>query len=472
MPGRGNVGGLMLTSSMDNEANGWGEAQAPVLAESPLDSLSAEQVEAAFQARVADLRASGWLVEHLPRDLFTPQAVASSIPEGIQRIVRMEQEYAELEARRSRELANLARMSVAEAGKGADPAMAYRSLAAELGMAAHLSERTFQARISNAETLVQDFPRTLAALETGTIGVGHARVIVECGLPIGDPALRATYESAVIDRAVDLTPGRLRKQARLAATRLAEVSFEDRHQLAVEDRAVRLQELEDGMSEIIHTLPTVFAVPMLDRLTEQAKAIKAANPDEPRTLDQIRADLMCELVLTGQPSGCPDAPHAAGIGIRAEVSIVIPALTLLGQGQEPATIAGRGPIGMAEALKLAAQAPSLIRLLTDPVSGQVLAADTYRPSKKLRRFIRGRDRRCRCPFCTRTASHGDLDHTLAWEHGGTTTADNLALLCRGCHILKHLPGWSVKQVSPGVLEWTSPHGIVATDYPDTPITFK
>ncbi|WP_157155537.1 HNH endonuclease signature motif containing protein [Diaminobutyricimonas sp. LJ205] len=457
---------------MGNEANGWGEAQAPVLAESPLDSLSAEQIEAAFQARVADLRASGWLVGRLPRDPFTPQAVAGSIPEGIQRIVRMEQEQAELEARKSRELANLARMSVAEAGKGADRGLVYRSLAAELAMAAHLSERTFQARINDAETLVQDFPRTLAALETGTIGVGHARVIIECGLPIGDPTLRATYESAVIDRAVDLTPGRLRKQARLAATRLAEVSFEDRHQLAVEDRAVRLQELDDGMSEIIHTLPTVFAVPMLDRLTEQAKAIKAANPDEPRTLDQIRSDLMCELVLTRQPSGCPGAPHAAGVGIRAEVSIVIPALTLLGQGDEPATIAGRGPIGMAEALKLAAQAPSLIRLLTDPVSGQVLAADTYRPSKKLRRFIRGRDRRCRCPWCTRTASHGDLDHTLAWEHGGTTTPENLALLCRGCHILKHFPGWSVKQISPGVLEWSSPHGIVATDYPDTPITFQ
>jgi hypothetical protein len=166
------------------------------------------------------------------------------------------------------------------------------------------------------------------------------------------------------------------------------------------------------------------------------------------------------------------APHAAGVGIRAEVSIVIPMLTLLGKAEEPATIAGRGPIGIDDALRLAAGAPSLIRLLTDPVSEQVLAVDTYRPSRKLRRFIRGRDRRCRCPVCTRAASRGDIDHTLAWEHDGKTKAENLALLCPGCHTLKHLPGWSVKQISPGVLEWTSPHGIVATDYPDTPITFQ
>lgn len=127
---------------------------------------------------------------------------------------------------------------------------------------------------------------------------------------------------------------------------------------------------------------------------------------------------------------------------------------------------------MKDALRLAGDATSFIRILTDPVSEQVRAVDTYRPSEKLRRFIRARDGRCRCPFCTRAATRGDIDHTLARQHGGKTETDNLALLCLGCHTLKHLPGWSVKQISPGVLEWTTPHGIVATDVPDTPITFR
>jgi hypothetical protein len=177
-------------------------------------------------------------------------------------------------------------------------------------------------------------------------------------------------------------------------------------------------------------------------------------------------------VLTGQPSGCPDAPHAAGVGIRPEVSVVIPMLTLLGQGEEPATIAGRGPIGLQEALRLAGQAPVLIRILTDPIGTQVRAVDTYRPSQKLRRFIRARDGRCRCPFCSRTTAQFDIDHTRAWEHHGKTQDDNLALLCPGCHTLKHLPGWSVRQTGPGVLEWTSPHGFTATDRPDNPIRFE
>jgi hypothetical protein len=447
--------------------------------EPPPDPITPEELDAAMQALIADYVDPEAVTECKGpeplaglRDPIAGFDEPDLIAAGIRRVVRLQQRKAALEAEEARELAGLARLSIAEAGSGADRSMVYRSLAGELALACNLSERTFQARIGDAEILVEKFPQTMTAMEAGTISTGHARVVVEGGLPIDDPVLRGRFERAVLERAGELTPGRLRKQARLAAAQIAEVGFEERHARAVEDRSVRMVELDDGMAEVIHTVPTVYAVAMLDRLTEQAKAIKAANPDEPRSLDQIRADLMTELVLTGQPTGCPDAPHTAGVGIRAEVSIVIPMLTLLGKGTEPASIAGAGPIGMAEALRLAGETDVWVRLLTDPVDEQVRAVDTYRPSRKLRRFIRGRDKRCRCPFCTRAALHGDLDHTHAWEHDGKTEDGNLALLCKRCHILKHLPGWKVRQVSPGVLEWTSPHGFVALDRPDTPIRFQ
>jgi hypothetical protein len=35
--------------------------------------------------------------------------------------------------------------------------------------------------------------------------------------------------------------------------------------------------------------------------------------------------------------------------------------------------------------------------------------------------------------------------------------------------LKHQTDWTVKQISPGILEWTSPLGRVITDYPDSDI---
>ncbi len=399
---------------------------------------------------------------------------------GIDRVVGIRAAMSAMQAEELRELAALQQLAAnaavrraTEAGSapGRDREVAHRTLVAELAVACRVSDRTMAARLADAEIMVTGFPSTVQALADGAITLGHARVIAEHGAAVTEPALRARFEDAVLTRAITVTPGRLRRVAQLAAARLGEVSFEERHRLARESRNVLVMESSDGMSQLIHTLPTVFAEAIRDRLTEQAKAITASNPNDPRTLDQLRSDLATELLLTGEPSGCEDAPHAAGIGIRAEVSIVIPALTLLGQGDEPATITGRGPIALDDAKRLAADVPSLLRIITDPVSGMVLAVDTYRPSEQLRRFLRIRDGRCRFPSCNRDPRRCDIDHTFDAHYGGATEASNLECLCRNHHTLKHHGGWKVEQTSPGVLEWTGPHGIALTDHPDTPVRF-
>lgn len=58
---------------------------------------------------------------------------------------------------------------------------------------------------------------------------------------------------------------------------------------------------------------------------------------------------------------------------------------------------------------------------------------------------------------------------LEYSKGGATDAGNLEGLCKGHHDIKHFPGWSVRHIEPGVLEWVTPHGIVATDRPDTKV---
>jgi hypothetical protein len=141
---------------------------------------------------------------------------------------------------------------------------------------------------------------------------------------------------------------------------------------------------------------------------------------------------------------------------------VIPALTLLGHGNEPATLAGRGPIDLDTACRLAGEASELVRVLTHPVTGMAIAADTYHPTASLRRYLAARDHHCRFPTCNRDARWCDIDHTIAWADGGTSTPDNLAHLCRGHHTIKHHGGWTVRQTSPGMLEWTSPRGRTVT----------
>jgi hypothetical protein len=425
-----------------------------------------EQTSIAPEAIPVDPHAAD--VDLLFELMVSELSAVSPFRDGVERLGRIEAVRAALFAEEAVELMGLVQSALAEAGSGVATDLVVRSVATEIAIARRVSDRTIRSKISEAWDLVEGFPMTLHALECGTLSVAHARVIVGEGLLIRDDRRRVDYESAVLERADAVTPGRLRRLARAAASSIAEVSFEERHEKAREERSVSCTELEDGMSEVIAVIPTILAEGVMDRLTQLGNAVKAANPDDPRTLGQVRADLFCDLVLTGQPSG---DPHG-GIGaIRAEVSILIPALTLLGQSQEPATILGKGPIDLEDALHLAAEAPSLVRVITDPVSGQVLSTDNYRPGEALRRYLRMRDGRCRCPSCNRSARRSDIDHTIPYSEGGPTEAGNLAHLCPGHHTIKHLPGWSVRQLEPGVLEWTTPHGIVAIDRPDTPVRF-
>ena len=53
----------------------------------------------------------------------------------------------------------------------------------------------------------------------------------------------------------------------------------------------------------------------------------------------------------------------------------------------------------------------------------------------LRRAVAARDRGC--ARCGRPPSWCETHHLIPWEHGGPTTLDNLALVCRACHRLRY-----------------------------------
>ena len=110
------------------------------------------------------------------------------------------------------------------------------------------------------------------------------------------------------------------------------------------------------------------------------------------------------------------------------------------------------------------------RLLADPVSGTLsdISEQRYRPSATLERAVRARDVTCRFPGCRRSAlgtgSGTDLDHTVPWPVGSTSAA-NLAVLCRRHHRLKHTPGWSVVLHPDGSMTWTTPTGRLFSSEP-------
>ena len=378
--------------------------------------------------------------------------------------------------------------------------MALRSVAAELGGVLRVTDRTVQSRIDEARDLVEHYAATLAAWESGRITRGHVRVITDAGSVLVDasPERRAEFEAAAIARCERDTPNRVRSEVEILAERFAERSFTDRHRDAAAERRVRVVPGAAGMSDLIATLPTVIADGILDRLTQQAQTIvdarepgnagsafgargagdaASAGDSEPdrRRIDQVRADVFSDLLLSGAPALDPTA-HGDGQGslgaIRAQVQVIVPALTLLGVDDGPADLVGRSPIDAETARCLAGNTHSWARVLTDPVEGTVLAVDRYRTPWPQRRFLRARDQHCRFPGCRRAAIRCEIDHTIDAAKGGPTALWNLAHLCQRHHSMKQFTRWKVRQLPGGVLEWTSPTGrIYREDAPAPPVAF-
>ncbi|MCR2816698.1 HNH endonuclease signature motif containing protein [Microbacterium jiangjiandongii] len=379
-----------------------------------------------------------------------------------------------------------------------------RSIAAEVGAALRRSDRGMQGRIHQAAALLVAFPAVIAALHQGRIDVAHVRVIDEAGSRIADAEARGLFEQAALLVAERETPGRARPIIVTLAQRIDPAPLTERHADAAAARRVWVRDLEDGMAELVALLPAVLAHGIHDRVHRTARALRDAaalergagggrapggrasggrvtsggepgvatsvpdaggEPADCRTIDQRRADVLADLLLTGHATAeASDATICETEAIVAHVQVTVPAATLAG-GDAPASIPGHGPLDAETARHLAGGASSWDRLFIDSTTGAVRATDCYRPSLAQRRQLRARDEHCRFPGCRSDVWICDIDHTVDHAHGGPTRCDNLARLCRRHHMLKHHSAWTVVQRPAGVLEWTSPAGRV---YPDVP----
>ncbi|GGL42916.1 HNH endonuclease [Phycicoccus endophyticus] len=111
------------------------------------------------------------------------------------------------------------------------------------------------------------------------------------------------------------------------------------------------------------------------------------------------------------------------------------------------------------------------RVVLDPATGALTGeirdedtTDGYRPGARLTRLVKARDGHCRFPGCHVAARFCDLDHVTPWP-SGSTTATNLACLCRRHHRTKQRPGWTARLDPDGTMTWTDPTGRQRTTHP-------
>lgn len=437
-------------------------------------------------------------------------------------IAETERQIARLHARQARlvdavRIAGEAEVRPAASGlagwsgpKGWDATIvARRELTSELACTLRMPERAAESLVARSRALVHQLPGTLAALKAGRISVRHAHTVIEHAWSV-PPEAMIEFETLVLPAAETLTVAKLDRRARVLRERMHPESLTVRAVAAREDRDVRFEPGRDGMGWLNAWLPAETAVAAFNRITQIAASLR--SPDDSRTLAQLRADVFGDLLidgvtdipehsilspeqrqdleglrtmvadieeLTGRKLSIqelaemtagdrdPDqlthrrtTPLGTGRGIRAEVMVTVPALTLLVRSNEPAILDGYGPIDPQTAARLAAGAPSFHRIPTHPESGAVLSVgrDSYAVPKDLRRWLRVRDGTCRHPGCGRRAKGCEIDHTIDWQYDGMTEQCNLAHLCPAHHHLKHHTRWSVTQRSDGTLDWVTPTG--------------
>ncbi|MEV7972808.1 DUF222 domain-containing protein [Cellulomonas sp. NPDC089187] len=381
----------------------------------------------------------------------------------------------------------------------------------ELSMRLNIGRRSAQMLVDEGRAYERWLPATGQALADGVIDVPRARTMVR-RLAGVDAVTVAQVEAAVLPGAGDRTVQQLGRDIDRALLRVDPDGGELRRRQARVDRHVsRPRALPDGMAGIWAVLPADGAERLNQALDASARELRRRG--DGRTLGQLRADALLDAALVGpgwaplvpghggenachcgharsggaahgvdhghagsaasdvgdRHAGCGahDGDHGHGGGgahdgessrrARAEVRVTVPLSALIGVDDAPGELDGYGPIDAATARALAAGG-TWRRIVTDPMSGAVLdvGRTRYRPPAELAEHVIARDRTCARPGCTVPAGRCDLDHTVPYSQGGSTSADKLAPLCRRDHLLRTHAGHRIEQVAPGEITWTTP----------------
>jgi hypothetical protein len=322
----------------------------------------------------------------------------------------------------------------------------------EIGCALGLSGPAAQNLLKNAEQLCGQLPATFTALSEGRIGLAAATVITEASYHLPDEVL-PDYEHRVLRHAHQQSTVQVKRSAKRAALQLDPATAEAKHQRSVADRHIRIVPAEHGTAWLMALLPAAQAQLLYDRIDGDARATQATDP---RTMDQLRADALVNAVLAGTTDDLPTTQ-----GHRPAINVVVALSTLVGRDEEPGWLDGYGPIPAGYARQLAFDPTGTWRrLITDPVTGQLLNYGTtrYRPPRHLSDHVINRDGECTFPFCTHRARRSDLDHITAYP-AGSTSAGNLQPLHRRHHNAKTEAGWQARRdTATGAIRWISPTG--------------
>jgi hypothetical protein len=325
----------------------------------------------------------------------------------------------------------------------------------EIAAVLRIAPSTATVRVGLARLFAGPLLATRQALLEGRITARHASVLAEAARRLED-ATATAVQDRVLAMGADDTVSEFARRVRRAVLILDPSGQEQRHCLAFEQRRVVITPDDDGMAQLWALLPAVGAATVGAALNALAAESRSGDGGDTRTADQRRADAL----VTMADGVLADPKRERHQGQAPAIQVMVAASTLIGQDDQPAELAGYGPISARTARRLAIGETANWRTLLTDDAGQLVDVGrrAYRPRRVLRDFIVARDRRCTFPGCAQPAARCDLDHVRAYRKGGPTDPANLQALCRRHHRAKHQTKWTPSRGRDGSTTWTSPTG--------------
>jgi hypothetical protein len=373
-----------------------------------------------------------------------------------------------------------------------------QSTKAEFGPALAMSEMFIQGDLDMTDDLKLWFPRLWSQCLEGRLDISRARLAqAQLGYLTSaeDKAAYARRVEEYVDRQDD--PGSrihpvgytsLQRAVRRACLRFPQKTKQETFHEAFAKRSVRMRADETtGMAALTCSAVVTDALRADYRLTLIARK-RAEVAGEERTIEQLRADTLIDLVMGRLAVGAADGDledgadgddptasfesHAVGKFARPIINVTVPITTLMGLDDTPGLQAG-GIHVPAEVVRRISGEPGATwyRLLTDPSGGFLeLSTEGYEPTEAIWRWKVAENPQCIWPTCQRPATVIDIDHRVPYPDGPTSTR-NLQPLCEHHHKVKHSQGFRVVREDDGSFTWTSRFGVrsrkPAPEYPGT-----
>ena len=186
--------------------------------------------------------------------------------------------------------------------------------ASQVSLALVLTPRGADRIVDLGLDLQQRLPATLQWLRAGQIDPARVRVLAEETSTLDQDTV-TTVETRALPMAPRMTTGQLRARVRRMVIGVDPEAAQQRHQDKVADRGVHLADEGDATAALTgFGLPADKALGAYQYVDAWARQLRRHETPETgqsaRSLDQIRADLLCDL-LTGKAPTTPQSSSAA-----------------------------------------------------------------------------------------------------------------------------------------------------------------